>query len=83
MADKPVGYVRIEVELLTNTAGDAVPARFRLGKEWVPVTEVVDRWLAREHRYFKLSAGVDRYILRQDVPKNTWDLTFFLANGSR
>ena len=75
--------MRIEVELLTDHTGESVPTRFRLGKDWVPVTAVIDRWLAREHRYFKVSAGVDRYIVRQDVPKDVWDLTFFLANGSR
>jgi hypothetical protein len=75
--------VRIEVELLTDGNGESVPTRLRLGEDWLPVTTVIDRWLAREHRYFKVSVGPDRYIVRQDVPKGVWDLTFFLANGSR
>lgn len=47
------------------------------------VTSVVDRWLARDHRYFKVTVGVDRYIIRHDTVQGVWDLTFFLANGSR
>ena len=54
--------------------------KFRLGQDWVRVTAVLDRWLAREHRYYKVSVGTERYIFRHDVPNGVWDLTFFLAN---
>ncbi len=71
--------MRIDVELGDN---DGAPVRIRLGEDWLSVTEVLDRWLAREHRYFKLCAGGDRYILRHDIPNGVWDMTFFVANGS-
>jgi len=43
----------------------------------------VDRWLAPEHRYFKVrgdDGGV--YILRQDVAKDIWEMTLF-DSGTR
>jgi Cys-tRNA(Pro) deacylase len=42
------------------------------------VTEVLDSWLAPEHRYFKIRGEDDgTYILRHDVPAGTWTLTMF------
>jgi hypothetical protein len=50
----------------------------------VEIAEVVDRWLAPDHRYFKVkdSQG-DLYILRNDVPAERWELTLLrrIANG--
>jgi hypothetical protein len=44
----------------------------------IEVTEVLDRWLAPDHRYFKLrTAGGEIYILRQDVMSGAWELTLF------
>jgi hypothetical protein len=44
----------------------------------VVVQEVVDRWLAPDHRYFKvLGSDGDLYILRHDPHANQWELTFF------
>jgi hypothetical protein len=74
--------VRIEVETEANSSNDGVPVRFRMGTDWVPVSEVLDRWLARDHRYFKVSVGGDRYIVRHDIPNGVWDLTFFAARQS-
>ena len=44
----------------------------------VEVAEVLDQWLAPDHRYFKvLGANGALYILRHDVGGGFWDLTFF------
>ena len=44
----------------------------------VEVAEVLDQWLAPDHRYFKvLGANGAVYILRHDVGGGFWDLTFF------
>ena len=42
------------------------------------MVEVIDRWLAPDHRYFKV-VGDDRatYILRHDVATARWELTLF------
>jgi hypothetical protein len=45
---------------------------------------VEDRWLAPEHRYFKL-IGDDGglYIVRHDTIKDVWELTFYEAREAR
>jgi hypothetical protein len=39
---------------------------------------VIDRWLAPDHRYFKI-LGDDsaQYIIRHDIQKWTWELIFY------
>ena len=40
--------------------------------------DVIDRWHGADHRYFKVE-GADSatYIIRQDIPTQTWELTMF------
>ena len=67
----------IDVECYAGYTGEERPARFRLGDQMLEVDEILDRWLAPDHRYFKVRAGVDIYILRNDVTTGTWELTLF------
>lgn len=42
---------------------------------------MIDRWLAPDHRYFKVrSRAGEPYILRQDVATQDWDLFFSRSN---
>jgi hypothetical protein len=42
------------------------------------VVQIVDRWTAPDHRYFKCRASDgDTYILRQDEAKDRWELTMY------
>ena len=42
--------------------------------------EVIDRWLAPTHRYFKvLGDDGGTYILRHDMNDNRWEMTLFEA----
>lgn len=68
----------IEVVCHAGYRGEETPRRFRLGETEVLVADVVDRWLAPDHRYFKV-VGSDghTYILRHDVNTGQWDLTMF------
>jgi hypothetical protein len=44
----------------------------------VTVVEVLDRWLAPDHRYFKVKGDDgDEYIVRQDTASDEWELTMF------
>jgi hypothetical protein len=44
----------------------------------IVVQEVLDRWLAPDHRYFKVrGSDGDLYILRHDPRADRWALTFF------
>jgi hypothetical protein len=76
--------LRVSVECYAGYRGEETPRRFRMGDRLVEVAEVLDRWLAPDHRYFKVrDAAGDSYILRQDVESGTWELTMFKsASGS-
>lgn len=68
----------VRVECYAGYRGEETPRRFFLGERRVEVVDVVDRWLAPDHRYFKLrgdDGGV--YILRHDVESGRWDMTMF------
>lgn len=68
----------VDVECDLDDRFEETPRRFRLAGVDIDVAEVVDRWPALTHRYFKVRdhAG-DFYILRHDVTTATWELTFF------
>ena len=73
----------LRVECYAGHRGEESPRRFFLGARAVKVTEVVDRWLAPEHRYFKVRGDDDGvYILRYDVPRDFWEMTLF-DSGAR
>jgi hypothetical protein len=68
----------IRVECHAGYRGDERPLRFYLGERRVEVIEVVDRWLAPTHRYFKVRGDDgDTYILRHDEIEGRWELTSF------
>ncbi len=74
--ETPVLTVR--VECYAGHRGEETPRAFLLGDRRIEVVDVLDRWLAPDHRYFKL-AGDDgcTYIVRHDVEHDTWELTMF------
>ncbi len=75
MADE---VLRIEVECYAGYRGEETPRALRLGEKTVHVTEIVDRWLAPDHRYFKLVGDDgDTYIVRHDEASGQWELTLF------
>ncbi|MBI4715682.1 MAG: hypothetical protein HY760_07090, partial [Nitrospirae bacterium] len=58
--------------------GEETPRRFTLGERPIEVEEVLDRWLARDHRYFKVRGDDGAvYILRHDMESLEWELTLF------
>ena len=70
--------MKIEVACEAGHQGEATPQRLALDHRTVTVIAVIDRWLAPEHRYFKVK-GEDGaiYILRHDVPADGWQLILF------
>ena len=65
----------LRVECYAGYRGEETPRRFSLGGRTVEITAVLDRWLAPEHRYFKVRAEDGRiYILRQDMNSQRWTL---------
>ncbi len=68
----------IRVECHAGYRGEETPRRFWLGEREVEVIEVLDRWLAPDHRYFKVKGNDgDLYILRHDAAEDRWEMTMF------
>ena len=74
--------MEVGVECYAGHRGEQTPRRFRLGGRQIEVAEVVDAWLAPDHRYFKVR-GEDGglYILRHDVVGGGWLLTLYDRSG--
>jgi hypothetical protein len=70
--------VSLRVDCYAGYQGEETPRRFFLGDRLIEVVEVLDRWLAPEHRYFKLLGDDgDLYILRYDARRGEWELTLY------
>ncbi len=74
--------MNVHVECYSGHRGEETPRRFTLGERTVEVEEVLDRWLAPDHRYFKVRGDDEGvYILRHDVDAWRWEMTFFRDGG--
>jgi hypothetical protein len=73
----------VTVECYSGHRGEETPRRFSLGGRMIEVAEVLDSWLAPDHRYFKVKGDTGAvYILRHDVPGDCWELTLYDRSGS-
>ena len=71
----------VRVECYAGHRGEETPRRFWVGEPPVDVTEVLDRWIAPDHRYFKLRGNDgDVYILRHDEQGDQWELWMFRSS---
>lgn len=81
MNDQPV--LTIGVECYAGHRGEQTPRTLVLKDRRIVVAEVVDAWLAPDHRYFKLRGeDGDTYLIRHDERADTWELTMFRAETS-
>ena len=72
----------VRVECYAGYRGEETPRRFTIGSRGIEVLEVIDQWLAPDHRYFKVKGDDDGiYILRHDVASDRWELTLYDARG--
>jgi len=70
--------IKIKVECYSGYRGEETPRRFYLGDKKIEIKEISDRWLAPDHRYFKIIGDdANLYILRHDIETWTWELTFY------
>lgn len=66
----------IRVECHAGHRGEEEPRAFTLGERRFAVVGIVDRWLAPEHRYFKVEVEDGRrFVLRHDETSQEWELT--------
>lgn len=70
--------LRLLVDCRAGFRGEETPLLLRFGSRTVAVVDVQDRWLAPDHRYFKL-LGDDgcQYLVRHDGETGAWELTSF------
>lgn len=70
--------MKIRVECYAGHRGEEEPRAFVLGERRLEVLSIADRWLAPDHRYFKVAASDgDTYVLRHDVASGEWSLGAF------
>lgn len=76
--------MKVRVECYAGYRGEQEPRAFALGERRLEVLSVVDRWLAPEHRYFKVAASDgDTYVLRHDERTGDWTLGAFRRGTDR
>jgi hypothetical protein len=63
---------------VTQDRGEQTPRTLILADRRIAVVEVLDAWLAPDHRYFKLKGeDGDTYLVRHDERRGLWELTMF------
>lgn len=68
----------IDVQCYAGYRGEQEPRRLLLSQREVEVTEIIDRWLAPDHRYFKIQGDDGAvYILRHDEASDRWELIMY------
>jgi hypothetical protein len=69
-------FSKIRVECYAGYRGDEEPRRFHWRGESFEVTEILDRWLDPNHRYFKVHADDgEAYLLRHDTNTGDWEMS--------
>lgn len=70
--------ITIRVECYAGHRGEETPRRFFIKEKKIEVKQVVDSWLAPDHRYFKVTGDDGAlYIIRHDTIRDQWELTMF------
>jgi len=81
--------MKIRAECYAGYRGEEEPRAFTLGERRFGVVEILDRWLAPDHRYFKVKADDGCvYVLRHDTRAGEWELASLVGrepppNGCR
>ncbi len=67
--------MKIEVECYAGYRGEQEPRAFTMGERRYAVVEILDRWIAPDHRYFKVQADDGRMlVLRHGTASGEWEL---------
>jgi hypothetical protein len=70
--------MEIRVECYAGYRGEQEPRAFWLGKRRIAALEILDRWMAPDHRYFKIRGDDGHiYVLRNDEKRSEWTLGAF------
>jgi hypothetical protein len=67
--------MKINVDCYAGYRGEETPRYLQLATQKIAVKQVLDRWLAPDHRYFKILGADDAiYIIRHDAETWEWEL---------
>ncbi len=70
--------MRIRVECYSGYRGDETPRRIWMADRKIEVEDILDQWVAPDHRYFKIQGDDNAiYILRHDSISWDWDMVFY------
>ncbi len=68
----------LHVEHHIDETGAEVPRSLCLGRRRIAIVEIIDQWPGAGYRYVKVSGDDGAiYILRHDIPAETWQLTMY------
>jgi hypothetical protein len=74
--------MKISVECYAGHRGEEEPRAFTMGSKRFAVLEIVDRWMAPEHRYFKVRADDgSMLVLRHDTESGGWELAALVGRN--
>lgn len=74
--------MKVRVSCYAGYRGEETPIRLYLGDRPIDIKRVEDRWLAPDHRYFKVIGDDEAlYILRHDSSAGTWGLVYYQCSG--
>ena len=70
--------LKITVKCYSGYKGEEIPQSLFFDEKEIRVKEVIDMWLAPDHRYFKcLGEDAATYLIRHDVEDDFWELVFY------
>jgi hypothetical protein len=68
----------LRVECYAGHRGEETPRRLHWCGRTTEIVEILDRWLAPDHRYFKVRVeDGSLFILRHDLQADRWEWTLF------
>ena len=74
--------MKIHVDCYAGYRGEETPRFIILADNKIEVARVLDRWLAPDHRYFKILGDDEAtYIIRHDSVSGLWELVLYRAAG--
>ena len=75
--------MQIRVDCYAGYRGEETPRCIRMAVNKIEIIKVVDRWLAPDHRYFKILGDDEAtYIIRHDSVAGQWELVFYQTAGT-
>ena len=74
--------MKIDVDCYAGYRSEETPRFIKLAHNKIEVIQVLDRWLAPDHRYFKILGDDEAtYIIRHDSVSGQWELVLYRAAG--